>query len=263
MARGLTIGQAAAFANVTIKTVRHYHRLGLVAEPDRDTSGYRRYGSADLFRLVQVRTLAEAGVPLAEIEDLLDAEPEQFAARMAEVDRRLSERIDALRERQLTLHRLSDGDRALLSDRACSALARFTAYGFGPEFVDSVRESLILLRAITPDLHDGFLDQLDERFADPEHIDLLKRSWQARHWDPHDPRIEALAADLAADLAANLLKQREVLERNAATLVDAKSTQQYVTIEHHGSDDYPALVRINTLVTQHLRAAGVPIPTQG
>lgn len=259
MARGLTIGQAAAFANVTIKTVRHYHRLGLVAEPDRDTSGYRRYGSADLFRLVQVRTLAEAGVPLAEIEDLLDAEPEQFAARMTEVDRRLSERIDALRERQLTLHRLSDGDRALLSDRACSALARFTAYGFGPEFVDSVRESLILLRAITPELHDGFLDQLDERFADPEHIDLLKRSWQARHWDPHDSRIEALATDLAA----NLLKQREVLERNAATLVDAESTQQYVTIEHHGSDDYPAVVRINTLVTQHLRAAGVPIPRQG
>lgn len=61
MADGLTIGQAAAFVGVTIKTVRHYHRLGLVAEPQRDGSGYRRYGSADLLRLVQVRTLAGAG----------------------------------------------------------------------------------------------------------------------------------------------------------------------------------------------------------
>jgi DNA-binding transcriptional MerR regulator len=59
---GVTIGQAAAFAGVTIKTVRHYHKLGLVDEPDRDSSGYRRYGSDDLLRLVQVRALADAGV---------------------------------------------------------------------------------------------------------------------------------------------------------------------------------------------------------
>jgi len=79
MANGLTIGQAAAFVGVTIKTVRHYHRLDLVAEPERDGSGYRRYGSPDLLRLIQVRTLAGAGVPLAEIGDLLDADPERFA----------------------------------------------------------------------------------------------------------------------------------------------------------------------------------------
>lgn len=64
---GVTIGQAAAFVGVTVKTVRHYHKLGVVEEPRRDGSGYRRYGSADLLRLVQVRTLAGAGVPLAEI----------------------------------------------------------------------------------------------------------------------------------------------------------------------------------------------------
>ncbi|MET4612625.1 DNA-binding transcriptional MerR regulator [Rhodococcus sp. PvR044] len=65
MRNGVTIGQAAAFGGVTVKTVRHYHKLGLVKEPERDSSGYRRYGSAELLRLVQVRTLAAAGVPLA------------------------------------------------------------------------------------------------------------------------------------------------------------------------------------------------------
>jgi DNA-binding transcriptional MerR regulator len=39
---GLTIGQAAAFAGVTVKTVRHCHRLGLVEEPERDGSGRLR-----------------------------------------------------------------------------------------------------------------------------------------------------------------------------------------------------------------------------
>ncbi|WP_194818415.1 MerR family transcriptional regulator [Nocardia sp. XZ_19_385] len=69
---GLTIDQAAAFAGITETTVRHYHQHGLVGEPDRDSSGCRRYRSAELLRLVQVRALAGAGVSLAEIGDLLD-----------------------------------------------------------------------------------------------------------------------------------------------------------------------------------------------
>jgi hypothetical protein len=35
---GVTIGQAAAFAEVTVKTVRHYHLHGLLDEPRRDSS---------------------------------------------------------------------------------------------------------------------------------------------------------------------------------------------------------------------------------
>lgn len=93
MADGLTIGQAATFVGVTIKTVRHYHRLGLAAEPERDGSGYRRYRSGELFRLVQVRTLAAAGVPLAEVGELLNADPETFAATLDEVHHQLTERI--------------------------------------------------------------------------------------------------------------------------------------------------------------------------
>jgi DNA-binding transcriptional MerR regulator len=67
MTGGITIGQAAAFAGVTVKTVRHYHQHGLIDEPRRDNSGYRRYGSADLLRLVQIRTLAAAGL-VADVE---------------------------------------------------------------------------------------------------------------------------------------------------------------------------------------------------
>lgn len=71
-AAGLTIDEAAAFAGVSVATVRDYHQDGLVDEPERDSSGCRRYRSAELLRLVRVRTLAGAGVPLTEIGDLLD-----------------------------------------------------------------------------------------------------------------------------------------------------------------------------------------------
>ncbi|MGC4994234.1 MerR family transcriptional regulator [Nocardia salmonicida] len=130
MNNGVTIGQAAAFVGVTVKTVRHYHKLGLVAEPDRDSSGFRRYGSAELSRLVQVRTLAAAGVPLAEVEPLLAADAGSFAAALADVGRQLTERIEDLIARRDTLDRLAAGDRALLGDRAVALLERMTGLGF-------------------------------------------------------------------------------------------------------------------------------------
>lgn len=67
--RMLTIGQLAAYAGVTIKAVRHYHRRGLLEEPPRDSSGYRRYGARHAVELVKIKTLAEAGVPLARIKE--------------------------------------------------------------------------------------------------------------------------------------------------------------------------------------------------
>src|SRR3954453_1462059 len=105
---GVTIGQAAAFAGVTVKTLRHYHQHGLLDEPRRDSSGYRRYGSADLLRLVQVPTLAAAGVPLAEVRTLLDADTEQFATALVDVERPLTERIADLITRRDTLRQLAD-----------------------------------------------------------------------------------------------------------------------------------------------------------
>ena len=42
----LTIGELASYAGVTVRAVRHYHAKGLLPEPERDHSGYRRYGAA-------------------------------------------------------------------------------------------------------------------------------------------------------------------------------------------------------------------------
>jgi DNA-binding transcriptional MerR regulator len=67
----LMIGQLADYAGVTVKTVRNYHERGLLEEPPRDASGYRRYGVEHAIRLVKIRTLAEAGVPLARMNELL------------------------------------------------------------------------------------------------------------------------------------------------------------------------------------------------
>ena len=80
----ITIGQLASYAGVTVKAVRVYHARGLLPEPPRDASGYRRYTAEDAISLVKIRTLAAAGVPLARIKDLLTADPAAFAAAIAQ-----------------------------------------------------------------------------------------------------------------------------------------------------------------------------------
>ncbi|WP_049654165.1 MerR family transcriptional regulator [Kitasatospora sp. MY 5-36] len=256
MANGVTIGQAAAYVGVTVKTVRHYHRQGLVEEPLRDASGYRRYGSGELLRLVQVRTLAAAGVPLAEVGPLLDADGERFATALADVERRLTERITELTARRDTLHRLADGDRALLPDRACAALERMPGLGFGPDYVAAQREALVLARALVPEGFDGLLAQLELRLDDPGFVELTRRGQEAEAWEPDDPRVEELAAAMADHYLAN----PALLGDPAGLRAWARAATQYRLIDRHRDDQAPVSARLTALTEARLRAAGVPSP---
>ncbi|WEB45446.1 MerR family transcriptional regulator [Streptomyces yunnanensis] len=256
MRNGVTIGQAAAFVDITVKTVRRYHKLGLVAEPERDSSGYRRYGSGELLQLAQVRTLAAAGVPLAEIGPMLDADTARFGAALVDVERQLTERIDELVARRDTLHRLADGDRALLPDRACAILDRMPGLGFSPDYVAAQREALVLARALVPAGFDGFLTQLEHRLDDPESIDLTKRGWEAETWEPDDPRIEELATAMADHYLANPTLLGNPTSRQAWS----KASTQYRLINNHRGDQAPIAARLTALTETKLRSAGVPIP---
>src|SRR5215469_380672 len=107
----ITIGQLAGYAGVTIKAVRHYHQRGLLAEPPRDASGYRRYSAQHAVDLIKIKTLAEAGVPLARINELLAADPDRFAAAIAEIDRNLQERAEQLVRTRERIAQLRTGNR--------------------------------------------------------------------------------------------------------------------------------------------------------
>lgn len=257
MTSGVTIGQAAAFAGVTIKTIRHYHRLGLVDEPRRDASGYRRYGSPDLLRLVQVRTLAENGVPLSEIAALLCADPPRFAAHLAEIKQRQTERIEELAARRDSLDRLANSDQALLPDRACALLDRAAGLGFPPDAVAANREGMVLIRALVPDSFDEFLTEAEHVLDDTRFVALNKQCWAATDWDPDDPRLEELATAVAERFLAN-----PVLLAISNGLQARTDAIRYGLLNHHGDDQAPAMARLTTLVETKLRSAGVDIPNQ-
>ncbi|HEY5394485.1 MAG TPA: MerR family transcriptional regulator, partial [Trebonia sp.] len=92
----LTISQLAAYAGVTTRAVRHYHNVGLLPEPERDASGYRRYGATAVVSLIKIRTLANAGVPLSQIAQLLRADPVAFADAVKRIDDQLRDEVERL-----------------------------------------------------------------------------------------------------------------------------------------------------------------------
>ncbi|WP_181700211.1 MerR family transcriptional regulator [Nocardia sp. GTS18] len=256
MRNGVTIGQAAVFVGVTVKTVRHYHKLGLVTEPERDSAGYRRYGSAELLRLVQVRTLAGAGVPLAEIGPLLESDADQFAAAIAEVERQLTERISELTARRDTLHRLSDGNRALLPDRAVALLARMPSLGYPPAEIAAAREGWVLARALVPEGFDDYLADVENAIEDPRFVTLLRRSTDIEAWAPDDPRLDELATEMAEHFLANPAHLRIVTGLQART----EAATRYQLIANHGHQETSAAGVLAALVETKLRAAGIGIP---
>jgi DNA-binding transcriptional MerR regulator len=80
----MNVGEVAALAGVTVRTLHHYDRIGLLSPSGRTAAGYRQYAPADLDRLHQVLLYRELGFPLEEVATLLDdpsADPEAHLRR--------------------------------------------------------------------------------------------------------------------------------------------------------------------------------------
>jgi DNA-binding transcriptional MerR regulator len=189
----LTIGQLAGYAGATIKAVRVYHDRGLLPEPPRDSSGYRRYGAQHAIQLVKIRTLAEAGVPLARIKELLAAGPERFAAAIDEIDRTLRKRAEEIRRTRQRIVQLHGGDRLFVSAEVADYLDRLREIGVSERSVVLERDLWILLRSVAPEQAAAWITDKLDAIADPEFRLLYLDYDAAFDWSPDDPRLPAVA----------------------------------------------------------------------
>lgn len=87
--------QLAELAGTTLKTVRHYHAIGLLPEPERRVNGYKQYGAAHLVRLLRIRRLVDLGIPLARIGEMID-DPGSGEDALRALDDELGEQIARL-----------------------------------------------------------------------------------------------------------------------------------------------------------------------
>lgn len=71
--------ELADLAGTSLRSVRHYHDVGLLPEPERRSNGYKQYGVTHLMRLLRIKRLVDLGFSLAQIADLghADEHPEE------------------------------------------------------------------------------------------------------------------------------------------------------------------------------------------
>ena len=194
----LTIGQLASHTGVTVRAIRHYHQRGLLAEPDRDASGYRRYDATAVVDLIRIKTLSDAGVPLARIEELLTAQPGEFADAITGIDQALERKIRDLTEHRGRLAQLAGGERLFLPDEIVDILDGLRAIGVSERTVRIERDGWIMLVALAPDLVTDWAKVKRAAMDDPEFRRIYLAGDQAFDWDPADPRLVPLARDMAA-----------------------------------------------------------------
>jgi len=220
----LLIGEIAKLAGVTPRTVRHYHRVGLLAEPERTAGGYRSYGMSALSRLLQIRKFTALGMGLGEVADAL--------AKMGEVDlREILAELDA---------ELADGESEIQRRRA--VIARLLEYGddptLSPELAAAIRgldlpqDEIGVLRAAEvalPELVDRYLAGVGQ--SSPWQGWNLKLAALADA-DADDPRVDEIAGELYAMLPGLLptdLPTELTADQTAAVAATARFGQMMLT----------------------------------
>ncbi|MFC4468453.1 MerR family transcriptional regulator [Streptomyces xiangluensis] len=217
----MRIGELAAAVGVTTRTLRHYHHLGLLPEPERRPNGYRDYGLRHAVVLARIRRLTELGLGLAEVRDVLaDDAGRDLAEVLAELDDDLARQETAIRERRARL-------RALLADAEAGRLpvegpvspelaALFGDLDRGskgrPEspMAAKDREIIALLdTAAPPEERERLLSALGSFAGEPGAVDRAHEAYalldELVDADPGDPRVDEAAELLASCLPDSAL----------------------------------------------------------
>ena len=141
----MKVSEIAYLADTTVRTVRWYHRIGLLPIPEGRP---RDYGFDHLARLVHIRWLAQSGMSLKAVGQILDSSPE----------------ADARDDLDSALARIDEEIRSLKAQRERIAGLRELAHSGAK--LSPVPTSL-----------DQFYARVRERLTDPEQIEILDRDW--------------------------------------------------------------------------------------
>jgi MerR family mercuric resistance operon transcriptional regulator len=103
-----TIGKLAEKAGVNVETIRYYQRQGLIAEPPRPSSGYRRYSQDAVEELRFIMRAKTLGFSLAEIRELLALDSNDVDARRKLAGDKLELIRNRIRDLEVMAHSLQN-----------------------------------------------------------------------------------------------------------------------------------------------------------
>lgn len=236
----LTISQLARYTGVTVRAIRHYHQCGLLPEPPRDHSGYRRYDAQSVVTVTRVKALSQAGVPLSRIPAVLEAGPEELRSMISELDAELGHKISKLEDTRLRLQALTASERPYVTDDIAAHLLRLADLGLTDDQIALERDTWGLLLALYPRHISGWVARADELLNDDDIARLYIDIHQARSLLPDDSRIAQLAGRAAQ------LSQRHARQQNS-TLDMKHDADAFRLVSDHGLALSPAWLRLTEL----------------
>ena len=191
------VGELAALTGVSVRTLHHYDRIGLLRPSRYTEGGHRLYAADDLLRLQQVLTLRYLGFPLKQIGELLDRPGLDLVASLGAQRRARRDRISALARieavlRELLDQRLDCGEWSWELVVAAAAAAQ--------DGLDKEGETMEKVKAhFTPEQLARFAELGKQVPA--EEIRAIEEGWTAlmaevranRDLDPASPAAQALA----------------------------------------------------------------------
>ena len=187
--------EIARTAGVSVRTLRHYHQIGILKEPARQPNGYRSYDVQHLIRLLRIGQLANLGMRLSDIPAVLNRDGEIETSTLDDLDRALAEQIAVLeRQRQMVA---SLRERRTTLDMPQEMTAALTALeeGRDAKATKAGREQAVLFGHVFEDAERNEIAGLYDRLAGKGFSGIAREIGQ---------RFDALGPDSADDQIADL-----------------------------------------------------------
>lgn len=184
----LTIGVLARRTGLSVRTLHHYDRVGLLRPSRRSAAGYRLYGLGDVMRLQQVVMLRSIGMPLGEIRGAISRDAATLLAAIEAHTQRLRDRIEAerrvLRRLERTAEALRRNQKPTVDDviRMVEEIAMTDKY-----FTEEQREWMMRRAATVGE------DRIREVEAEWPRLVAAVRDEMNKGTPPDAPRVQALA----------------------------------------------------------------------
>jgi DNA-binding transcriptional MerR regulator len=221
----LHISEVAQLVGVTPKTVRHYHKLGLMPEMGRSEGGYRLYGANDLLRLQRIKRLQSLGLSLQQIKFILEADhPDSLLLTTlqsirCEIDQQMEklthrrQRIDQYLNEQATLSVVDQPEEESALLQQLSALFPGYPSDVPTELIEFDRAFFGRLESFhwPPEHQSAFLQVTQQFIENPRMLDycrfILERMVLLGDLPEDDPRVISFAWEVAESDIGTFLRQ--------------------------------------------------------
>jgi DNA-binding transcriptional MerR regulator len=268
----MRIGELAGLVGISTRAIRHYHRVGLLAEPARRANGYREYSLRDAVELARVRRLTELGLSLDEVGDALAGDAgRDLAEILRELDADLARQEADLQRRRARLAQLLrqaeaggvPSGQALVSPELAELFGRMAHAASGrpgpePAMAAKDRDLMALLEAVSAARGGGWPGVLARTLnADPGALarayEVYARLDELAGLPADDPRVEAAAQAIAAAIPE---RARQAIRLPGGDFEEADGGFAAVFYADFTPAQAAAIRRAIGLMTQPRRAGG-------